>query len=143
VTVSLREATRDERQRLDGLLAEYLFEFDERTGVYPELDTYWEDPERRPFLIEFDGEIVGLCLIQHRDGGWSIREFWVHPDQRRSGVGRAAVDVVAERGRTDGAAHLEAKVHPDNREALPFWLAVGFNEVKGPGTGVTITRRSL
>ena len=141
--VTLREATRDDRERLRGLLAEYLFEFDGRTEPYPYLDAYWEEPERLPFLIEVDGEVAGLCLIRRRDGGWSIAEFAVLADRRRGGVGRAAVDALAARARSDGAAYLEAKIHPDNREALPFWLTVGFSEVEGPGTGVTVTRRAL
>lgn len=141
--VNLREASLGERDRLERLLAEYLFEFDGRTEPYPYLDLYWEETERQPFLIEVDGAVAGLCLIRDRDGGWSIAEFWVRPDQRRSGVGRAALEAVAERGRAAGAGHLEAKVHPDNHEALPFWLAVGFREIGGAGTGVTVTRRPL
>jgi predicted acetyltransferase len=143
VTVSLRPARLHERDRLKGLLAEYLFEFDGRTEPYPYLDAYWEEPERQPFLIEANGEVAGLCLIRRRNGGWSIAEFWVQPDQRCSGVGRAAVEAVADLGSAEGASFLEAKVHPTNREALPFWLAVGFSEVEEPGTGVTVTRRPL
>lgn len=142
--VKLRDVLQlDDRDRLQRLLADYLFEFDGRTEPYPYLDAYWEEPERLPFLIEVDSEIVGLCLIRRRDGGWSIAEFWVLPDRRRGGVGRAVVEALAARARADGTGYLEAKVHPDNREALRFWLAVGFSEVEGPGTGVTVTRRPL
>lgn len=141
--MTLRDAQLGDRDRLQRLLADYLFEFDGRTEPYPYLDAYWEERERLPLLIEVDGEVVGLCLIRRRDGGWSIAEFSVLPDQRRGGVGRAAVDALAVRARAEGAAFLEAKVHPTNREALPFWLAVGFSEVEGPGTGVTVTRRTL
>ena len=143
MAVTIRAAPSSERDLLEHFLAEYLFEFDGRTEPYPYLDLYWKEPERQPFLIEVDGEVVGFCLIRRRNGGWSIAEFWVRPGQRRGGVGRAAVEAVAERGREDGAGYLEAKVHPDNQEALPFWLAVGFHEVVGPGTGVTVTRRPL
>jgi ribosomal protein S18 acetylase RimI-like enzyme len=139
--VTLREATRDDRERLRGLLAEYLFEFDGRTEPYPYLEAYWSEPERLPFLIEADGELIGLCLIRIRDGGWDIAEFSIRPDHRRSGMGRAAVEAVAERARRAGAAHLQAKVHPDNPEALPFWLAVGFRVQEAPG--VVVTRRAL
>jgi ribosomal protein S18 acetylase RimI-like enzyme len=139
--VTVREATRDDRQRLRGLLAAYLFEFDGRTEPYPYFDAYWSEPERLPFLIEADGEVVGLCLIRIRDGGWDIAEFSITPDHRRSGIGRAAVEAVAERARAAGAAHLQAKVHPDNREALGFWLAVGFRVEDAPG--VVVTRRDL
>lgn len=143
VKLDLREAMPEQRELLERLLGEYLFEFDGRTEPYPDLDLYWQEPGRRPFLIEVEGEPVGLCLVRDRDHGWSIAEFWVQPEQRRFGIGRRAVEAVAERGRAAGAEHLEAKVHPDNLEALPFWIAVGFNEVDGPGTGVIVTRRSL
>jgi ribosomal protein S18 acetylase RimI-like enzyme len=95
-------------------------------------------------LIEGDARVIGLCLIRRReDDGWSIAEFSVVPGQRRGGVGRAAVEALAARARSEGAAYLEAKVRSNNAEALPFWLAVGFNRVDGPETGVTVTRRSL
>jgi ribosomal protein S18 acetylase RimI-like enzyme len=122
----LRDAQREDRARLEQLLAAYLFEFDGRPDPYPHLGAYWEEPERLPFLIEADSEVVGLCLVRQRDKGWSIAEFSVVPDRRRGGVGRAAVDVLAARAHAEGAAYLEAKVHPNNREALPFWLSVGF-----------------
>ena len=139
--VALREARGEDRDLLRRLLADYLFEFDGRTGPYPYFDAYWREPERLPFLIEVDGRAAGLCLIRVRDGGWSIAEFAVVPEERRAGVGRSAVEAVAERARAAGAAFLEAKVHPDNREALPFWLAAGFREVASPG--VIVTRREL
>lgn len=141
--MSLRDAELGDRERLRQLLADYLFEFDGRADPYPYLDAYWTERERLPFLIEVDGELAGLCLVRLRDGGWSIAEFSVVPGQRRSGVGRAAIEALATRARSAGANHLEAKVHPGNRQALPFWLAVGFREVDGPGTGVTVTRRLL
>ena len=139
--MSIRRAAPAERELLRRLLADYLFEFDGRTEPYPYFDAYWTEPERLPFLIEADGEIVGLCLVRIRDEGWSIAEFSIVPDRRRAGIGRAAVDGVAEAARAAGGAYLEAKVHPDNRQALPFWLAAGFNEVAAPG--VIVTRREL
>jgi ribosomal protein S18 acetylase RimI-like enzyme len=141
VAVALREAGLDDRELLRRLIADYLFEFDGRMEPYPYFDAYWEDPERLPFLIEADGELVGFCLIRVRGDGWSIAEFSVVPEQRRAGIGRTAVDAVAGRARAAGAEHLEAKVHLDNRRALPFWLAVGFHEVAAPG--VIVTRRNL
>jgi hypothetical protein len=38
VDVTLREAAPEERDELGRLLADYLFEFDGRTGPYPYLD---------------------------------------------------------------------------------------------------------
>lgn len=141
MAVAVREAGVDDRALLRRLLADYLFEFDGRTEPYPDFDAYWAGLERLPFLIEVDGEVAGFCLIRVRDGGWSVAEFSVVPEQRRAGVGRGAVDAVAKLARGAGAEHLEAKVHPDNRGALPFWRAVGFRELAAPG--VIVTRRYL
>jgi ribosomal protein S18 acetylase RimI-like enzyme len=141
VDVRLREAGLDDREGVGRLLADYLFEFDGRTEPYPYLDAYWQEPGRLPFLIEAGGEVIGLCLVRVRDDGWDIAEFTVVPERRRSGAGRAAVDALAELARAAGVRHLDAKVHPDNRRALPFWLAAGFGEIAGPDP--IVTRREL
>jgi ribosomal protein S18 acetylase RimI-like enzyme len=141
VGLVVRPAGVGDRELLRRLLGDYLFEFDGRTDPYPYFDAYWEEPERLPFVLESDGAAVGLCLVRVRGSEWSIAEFYVVPASRRSGAGRAAVEAVAGRARKAGATHLEAKVHPDNQEALPFWLAVGFTVVEA--SGVVVTRRRL
>ena len=138
---SVRPAAPGDRELLRQLLFDYLVEFDGSTAPYPYFDAYWVEPDRLPFLIEDCGAVAGLCLVRVRDGGWSIAEFYVVPEQRLGGVGRAAVDEVAAFARSAGANHLEAKVHPDNQRALPFWLSVGFEVVESPE--VVITRRAL
>ena len=138
--MTLRDAQLEDRDRLASLLTDYLFEFDGRTEPYPDLDSYWEKPERLPFLIEIDGEDVGLCLIRRRDGGWGIADSG-HP----SG---AEVALVGRRTRLDSRVRVgggcvpRSQGSPEQREALAF-LAVGFSEIEGPGTGVTVTRRAL
>jgi ribosomal protein S18 acetylase RimI-like enzyme len=139
--VDLRAATTDDRGDVELLLAEYLFEFDGRTEPYPHIDAYWTEAERLPFLVDADGDPVGVCLIRVRDGGWSIVEFAISPPHRKAGVGRAAVDALADRARAAGAAHLEAKIHPDNEQAFGFWSAVGFERIAT--TPVLTTRRQL
>ncbi len=143
MSVTLRDASLADRETLEPVLTAYLFEFDGRMEPYPYLDLYWSEPERLPFLIESEGAVAGLCLIRVGKGGWSIAELAVIPSQRRTGVGRAAVAAVAERAREAGASFLEAKVHPENREALSFWLAVGFAAVDSPRTRAIVTRRAL
>jgi ribosomal protein S18 acetylase RimI-like enzyme len=141
VEVALRKATVEDRAEVEQLLAEYLFEFDGRTEPYPYLDAYWTEDERLPFLIESGGRAVGVCLIRIRDGGWSIAEFAVTPSHRGAGIGRTAVEELANRAHAAGAAHLEAKIHPDNEQAFGFWSAVGFERTAS--TAVLTTRRQL
>lgn len=138
--VALAPAGPERRELVRTLLLAYLFEFDGSTD-YPYLDRYWNDEDRLPFLIDDRDETRGFCLIRVRDGGWEIAEFGVVPDARRRGLGRAAVEALADRARVSGAAFLQAKVHPDNLKALPFWLACGFAEI--PSTSVVTTRRDL
>jgi ribosomal protein S18 acetylase RimI-like enzyme len=142
VAVTLRDIPLADRGQVERLLADYLFEFD---GIdpYPYLASYWQENERLPILIEAHGRVVGLCLIRRREDGWSIAEFTVIPGQRRRGLGRAAVEALARRATSEGAAYLEAKIHSNNRQALPFWLAVGFNQVEESDTGMAVTRRML
>ncbi len=139
--MTLRAAEPADRELLRQLLADYLYEFDGRTAPYSYFDAYWEEPERLPFLIERDGEIVGFCLIRILGDCWHIAEFSVVPAKRRGGVGRLTVDELAEKARAAGATELEAKVHPANPGALPFWLAAGFEIVSGPEP--IVTRRRL
>ena len=135
--VELREASLDDRELLGRLLADYLLEFDGTTEPYKYFDAYWSEPERLPFLVEADGEVVGLCLVRVVGDAWHIAEFSVLPEKRRSGLGRAAVENLAERARAAKASRLEAVVHPDNLQAFPFWLAAGFRIVSGPNPVVT------
>ncbi|HEY2353273.1 MAG TPA: GNAT family N-acetyltransferase [Gaiellaceae bacterium] len=137
----LRAAEFADRELLRQLIADYLHEFDGRTEPYSYFDAYWEEPERLPFLIECDGDVAGFCLIRILNDCWHVAEFSILPAQRRAGIGRSTVNELAEKARAAGATELEAKVHPINRGALPFWLAAGFEIVSEPEP--IVTRRKL
>jgi len=141
MAVVLRRADSGARDLLRRLLAEYLFEFDGQTAPYRYFDDYWAEPDRLPFLIEADGEVVGFCLIRLRGRDWTVAEFTVIPEKRRQGVGREAVVAVLEEAGLTGASYVEAAVHAEKAEALAFWLACGFRVVDE--RDVTITRRDL
>ena len=85
--------------------------------------------------------IAGFCLIRILGDYWHIAEFSVVAAKRRGGVGRLTVDELAEKARAAGATELEAKAHPADPGALPFWLAAGFEIVSGPEP--IVTRRRL
>jgi len=116
VTVSLREARIEDRAELERFLAAYLLEVDGRTVPDPDLDPTGRT--RGSLFIEVSGRSVGPCLIRVRDGGWSIAEFWVMPDDRRAGVGRAAVEALVER-----AAGGRATSRRQDSPGVPFGSA--------------------
>lgn len=112
------------RRLLDDYLAE-LAQFGEVDLVYPWLDAYWQPGEKRwPYVIaEGDRQIIGFALVNvHAPSGepvdYAMAEFYVAPEARRSGVGRAAAESVFHRH--PGTWELSA-MH-SNAGARRFWI---------------------
>jgi len=88
----------------------------------PELDLYWTDPSRTPYLVTHDDQIAGFALInQVSHSGQpvdaAIAEFYVTPKTRKQGIGRTAA-------LTAFAAHpgqWEMWVSKANAPAQAFW----------------------
>jgi predicted acetyltransferase len=63
---------------------------------YPYLDSYWNMPERYPFLIRAAGRLVGFTLVNRYSrlhdpfDGHAVAEFFILRKYRRRGVGRSA-----------------------------------------------------
>lgn len=80
------------------------------------------------------GEVVGVAelelpLTENLDVGWC--EVNVVPEERRRGVGRALLEVVAGRARDAGRSRLGGEVNVDphgSRAGLEFALAIGAEE---------------
>jgi ribosomal protein S18 acetylase RimI-like enzyme len=120
-----------------------------------ELDPYdpspWEDPhgveeyrhatltdmEGRELLwITSDGARAGFCVVR-TNPDWpdasrdvaEIAEFYVVPECRRAGVGRAAVEALMAEHRRRGTHLVEAGILVRNEPARAFWASVGFEVV--------------
>ena len=115
-TVEITAATLDDKIAIRHLVELYAHDFSELTGGdvdehgefgYPDLDRYWTDSDRHPFLIRVDGRIAGFALV--RSGSpHDMAEFFVMRKYRRGGVGvqaaRQGVRVVP--GRLAGPSAL-------------------------------------
>lgn len=89
--VELSQATMAEKPIVGNLSQFYLYEFsqympslrlEEHCGLYdrlPDLDAYWNDPNREPFIIRVDGELAGFALVIKgvSDEPHQIGEFFV------------------------------------------------------------------
>jgi predicted acetyltransferase len=90
---------------------------------YKNLELYWSDPSRHPFLVRLDGSLAGVVLVKrgsevsgNRDV-WDMVEFFVLRGFRRRGIGtRIALDVW---GKFPGP--WEVRVMQRNDSACQFW----------------------
>ena len=87
--------------------------------------------ERDPDALELallDGRIVGT-LISGWDG-WRahLYRLAVHPDQRRSGIGRALLSRAERRLAALGATRIDAMVLQHNDLGQRIWTAEGYTE---------------
>ena len=90
---------------------------------YEHLPLYWEEPGRRPFLIQADGHLAGFALVRRGSqissdaGVWDLAEFFVARGFRGLGVGTKAAHALW--GRFTG--RWEVRVMERNRSAKAFW----------------------
>ena len=130
--IKLRRVPVEEKARLFDMMQIYIREFSafepvepDEKGIYPYeiFDAYWEDPTRIPFFIMADGKEAGLILVNrnHYVRLWresrSIAEFFVLPEYRRYGVGRAAARLLTE----SMGGWWQLMMHPKNYPSHTFW----------------------
>jgi ribosomal protein S18 acetylase RimI-like enzyme len=62
---------------------------------------------------------------------WSIRDLYVAPQHRRSGIARALLQHIADHARAAGAYRLSLQTEAGNTPALRLYTAAGFQPVDG------------
>jgi ribosomal protein S18 acetylase RimI-like enzyme len=62
---------------------------------------------------------------------WSIRDLYVVPQQRRSGIAHALLQHVVGEARAAGANRVSVQTEADNGPALRLYAAAGFEPVSG------------
>ncbi len=74
-----------------------------------------------------DGIRVGAaqyCTYQSEDGKCFILDFWVFPDYRGGGTGRACFDALSAYTKSDGAVYYALNYAKESSHQ--FWLSNGF-----------------
>jgi predicted acetyltransferase len=124
-------ASSSDRPLLIGLLDGYLRELAPHREIavgatessnYLYLDAYFREPGRHPFLIRRDGDVAGFAFIRSPEStgrAWQVAEFYVDPQNRRCGVGRAAIGLIWKRFPGD----WELQIHARNAAAIQFWTS--------------------
>jgi GNAT superfamily N-acetyltransferase len=91
----------------------------------------------RAFLARVDGAAAGICIIAIVPASlalgefWMIRDLFVDPRWRHSGVGRGLLDAVEAAARNAGAVRLTVQTEDDNAAALRMYEAYGFDALTG------------
>ena len=91
----------------------------------------------RAFLAHVDGVAAGICLIAICPASltlgefWMIRDLFVDPPWRRTGVARALLDAVRAAAQERGALRLTIQTEDDNVAALGLYERYGFRPVTG------------
>jgi predicted acetyltransferase len=130
--LEVRPALAEEKSILGNLLELYVHDFSEFVDVslgvdgrfgYQHLDSYWEDPDRYPFLILSDGKLAGFALVRkgsaisNESDVWDMAEFFIVRGLRRLGLGTRASREIW----TSFPGKWEVRVIDLNQKALKFW----------------------
>jgi GNAT superfamily N-acetyltransferase len=89
------------------------------------------------FVAEIDGDLVGFGTIVRTPASlrlghyWQIRDLFVPPRWRRTGIARALLARVRQEAEAAGALRLALQTEEDNAAALRLYRTSGFVEVEG------------
>ena len=96
---------------------------------YPYFDLYWTEDGRIPFVLLYDHEMVGFCLLRDTNVSFQIAEFYITPLHRRRGFGKAVVEHIKEYCcQQDKHKILTANIYVNNTPAIRFWQSTGFRD---------------
>jgi ribosomal protein S18 acetylase RimI-like enzyme len=85
------------------------------------------DPACAAFVAERAGAVSGFATFEPHDAGRvELTRFYVDPDTRRSGAGRALFDAGLAWARNVGARAMLVNVFADNAIGRAFYEKVGF-----------------
>jgi predicted acetyltransferase len=141
MNIQIIKALEEQRQVISNLLQFYMYDFSEYTGhdtestglfgVYPDLEKYWHDGDRFPYLIKNDEKEIGFVFVRHIIAGernyFSVSEFFIMRKYRRKGIGRQVAEQVLELHK----GHWEIFQMESNIPALSFWRSVILDYMKG------------
>jgi GNAT superfamily N-acetyltransferase len=81
--------------------------------------------------------VLGLCSVAVAPASltlrtsWAVRDLYVAPAARRTGVARSLLAHLADAARAEGAHRLSLQTETGNRQALDLYAKAGFEPVEG------------
>ncbi len=128
--IQLTAAALADKPALANLLELYTHDFSEFVDLeigqdgrfgYPELDLYWTDPHRFPFLVHVNRRLAGFILVHrmahHESTVWDMVEFFILRGFRGRSVGMRA----AHQAFAHFPGNWQVRVMQSNQPACAFW----------------------
>ncbi len=80
------------------------------------------------YLAIVGDSVMGTAVLELRDEKMlpELRDMYVYPAARRQGVGHALTEFIEEQARELGYEEIFLGVDPDNIEAIPLYLSLGY-----------------
>ena len=139
-TIALRDITIEEQDELREMVAAYWAELvpdapvahdPRRAAAYFAEHFRFGDDTVLLWWALVDAAKVGFVRVDRwtteDERGGFIRDFYIHPDVRRRGVGTAVVQAIRAVAERDGWVRIDLNVRADNPSGLAFWRAQGFD----------------
>jgi predicted acetyltransferase len=144
MSLKLINASPEHKAIIENLMQFYMYDFSEfiqkdvsEKGVfesYPDLENYWQDMHRYPYLIVNGEKYVGFVLVRYIEikmkNYFSIAEFFIMKKYRRKGYGRIIAEQVFHRHK----GNWEVFAIKANRPAQLFWQKTIREYTKGKFT---------
>lgn len=136
--MNVRVADADDAEVISGLLHDFNTEYNEPAPSPSELaarlrQLLAEDTD----VLLMDG--VGLALLRFRRSLWTpglecyLAEFYVRPEHRGRGLGRALLGAAIDHARKRGADHMDLGTSEDDEAARHLYGKAGFRRREGDG----------
>lgn len=100
------------------------------------------DLMRQPvvLVIRREGEIIGYVSLAPGRPRAKLHALMIEPAHQRQGIGGAVLRLVEDRAATLHAREIVAAVQPNNRQALEFFKAKGYQEAGADGANILLKR---
>lgn len=132
--IELTKAAPQEKRIVQNLSQFYLYEFSKympaiklevNNGLYdglPDIDEYWDNPNREPFILRVNGELAGFVLVIKgtMDGPNQIGEFFVMNKFGGKGIGKKVARRIFDMFPGDWLIHEMW----NNYKAQVFWRSI-------------------